>query len=199
MLKITEYEVKNIEELEKKLGSDFQESIILDSGEKSGLLSKKAKYNVIKKEDIISYLYEIVTQIGELMQNPIECKISIEDKYIKVNISSENNGIIIGKNGRTLQAIQYILMQIVRKNIGNILKVAVDVGSYREDRQKTLERDIRFIADDVMATRVGVKLEYMNSYERLIVHQVINEYEKLETKSEGEEPQRYINIVYKED
>ncbi len=198
MLNIEEYETKTEEELFKKLKDSPENYIINASGEKSGLISKKQKYQVVKKADLINYINEVIEEMGILMGNPIKAEIEMMDDYLKLKINAENNAVIIGKDGRTLQAIQYMLMQILRKNLGKSVRIGVDVGNYKEEKQKSLERDIRFIADDVVATKVGVKLEYMNSYERRVVHSVINEYEMLESRSEGETPQRYVNIIYKE-
>ena len=200
MFEIKEFEAKNIEEVEKKISEELgmDNIIIKEKEEKQNLLSKKVIYRVIEKKDLITYLKETIVELGQLMDNPLEVNVDIEGNFIKIIIDSENNGIIIGKNGRTLQSLQYLVGQIIRKDIGKEYKLGLDVGNYKEEKQKNLERDIRFIADDVVQTRVGVRLDAMNSYERRLVHNIVNEYKELETKSEGEEPNRYINIVYKE-
>lgn len=200
MFEIKEFEAKNVEEVEKKISEELglDNVVIKEKEEKQNLLSKKVIYRVIEKKELIAYLKEMITELGILMENPLEVETEIEGNFVKIVIDSENNGIIIGKNGRTLQSLQYIIGQIIRKDIGKEYKLGLDVGNYKEENQKNLERDIRFIADDVVQTKVGVRLDSMNSYERRLVHNIINEYKDLETKSEGEEPNRYINIVYKE-
>ncbi len=195
MFNIKEYEGKEEELIEK---IDLEKEIIKEKEENNSLLSKKVVIRTVEKEEIKDYIVQLMAEIGSLMSNEIKCEVNIEGNYLKINLNAENNGIIIGKDGRTLKSIQYIINQIVRKEVGDTLKVRIDVGKYQAEKQKNLERDIRFIADDVLATKIGVKLDYMNSYERRIVHNIINEYEKLETESEGEEPNRHINIVYKE-
>ncbi len=200
MLNIKEFEGKTEADVIKKINKelDLDQIIIKEIHEESGLLSNKIKYSVIIKEEIIQYLQEMVKELGRLMGNETTSEVKFEENYIKIRFDSDNNGIIIGKEGRTLQAIQYLINQVVRRQISRDLKVGIDVGNYKEEKQKNLERDIRFIADEVLATKVGVKLDYMNSYERRIVHSIINEYENLETRSEGETPDRFINIIYRE-
>ncbi len=200
MLKTKEYSGKNEEEVLAKIEKDFTQDdiIIKEKQEEQSLLSNKMKYEIVVKEDLLAYLQAIIQEIGVLMDNEIESEIAIENNYIKIKFVAENNGLLIGKNGRTLHAFQVLIGQIVRREVGRQFRVAIDVGKYKEEKQKKLERDIRFIADDIVASKVGVKLDYMNSYERRVVHSVINEYEQLETKSEGEDPKRFINIIYRE-
>ncbi len=200
MLNIIEVEGKNEEEINNKIDKEYglENVLIKEKEEKGGLIGKKSKYLLIKKEELADYLTTTIEEIGELMANPTKAFVEIEDNFIKIKLDSENNGIMIGKNGRNLHAFQYLLNQIMWKELGRQFKISLDIANYKEERKKMLERDIRFIADDVVATKVGVKLDYMNSYERRIVHNIINDYEQLETRSEGENPERFINIVYKE-
>ncbi len=195
MFNIKEYEGKEEELLEK---IDLENEFIKEKSENNSLLNKKVVIRTVSKEEVKEYIENFFAQLGDLMENEITSEINIEGDYLKININANNNGIVIGKEGRTLKSIQYLVSQIIRKEIGGTVKVRVDVGKYQAEKQKSLERDVRFIADDVRATKVGVKLDYMNSYERRTVHNIINEYEDLETESEGEEPNRHINIIYKE-
>ncbi len=195
MFNIKEYEGKE-EDVLKKI--DFDNEIIKEKEENNSFLSKKVVIRTIPKDEVVSHVENLVQELGKMMDNETSCVINIEDNYLKINIDAANNGIIIGKEGRNLRAIQHVISQIIRKEIGESLKVRVDVGKYQAEKQKSLERDIRFIADDVLATKTKAKLDNMNSYERRIVHNIINEYDNLATESKGEEPDRYIEIVYKE-
>jgi len=200
MLNIIEVEGKSEEEIHNKIEKEYglENVVIKEKEEKGGLIGKKNKYMLVKKEELADFLTTTIEEIGQLMENPTKAFVEIEDHLIKIKLDSENNGIMIGKNGRNLHAFQYLLNQIMWKELGRQFKISLDIADYKEERKKMLERDIRFIADDVVATKVGVKLDYMNSYERRIVHSIINDYEELETRSEGENPERFINIIYKE-
>ena len=111
---------------------------------------------------------------------------------------SDNNSILIGKEGRTINALQLILRQTLNK-YGLNIKVNLDVSNYKANKVKNIEYEIKKLARNVLDTKVEAKLDPMNSYERRVVHTVISEFEFLETESFGEEPERYVIIRYKED
>ena len=79
------------------------------------------------------------------------------------------------------------------------LRINVDASNYKGKKIKNFEYEIKKIAKSVLRTKVAVKLDPMNSYNRRIVHNVVSEFENLTSLSEGEEPNRYVVIDYKED
>ena len=122
-----------------------------------------------------------------------------EDSIYKVFLESDNNAILIGKDGKTLKAIQLLLRQYLNIQTGCNIKINVDISDYKEKKLKLLENTIKKIAKEVIHSKVDAKLDPMNSYERRFVHNLINDYTMLETKSIGEEPNRHIVISYKQD
>ena len=131
------------------------------------------------------------------MNIDIDTRVTNEDGAFKININ--NNSILIGKDGRILKSLQIILKQSIVKTCDFNIKVNLDVGDYKEKKLKHLEYFTRKFANEVVKTKVDVKMDSMNSYERRYVHNIIGEYTMLTTKSEGEEPNRYVVIKYKED
>ena len=115
---------------------------------------------------------------------------------LSVMLVSDNNPILIGKDGKNLSSIQTIIRQVVNNQTKQNIKINVDASNYKERKIKNLEREIKKIARDVLTSKVDVKLDPMNSYERRIIHSLISEYENLETISEGAEPNRYVVIKY---
>ena len=130
----------------------------------------------------------------------LETKIEIEEdeNIFKVNMFSNNNQILIGKEGRTLEAIQNILRQIISRKTGFNIRITLDASNYRIKKEHYFEKNIKSIINDVMKTKDEIKLDPMNSYKRRIVHSIASEYYNIETESFGEEPNRYVVIRYLE-
>ena len=92
-----------------------------------------------------------------------------------------------------------LLRQAISANTGFTVKVNMDASGYKAKKQKNLEFEIKKIAKEVMSSKIEAKLDPMNSYERRIIHNLIGNYEELETESFGEAPNRYVVIRCKED
>ena len=122
------------------------------------------------------------------------------ERYIELNLFSDKSSILIGKNGKNLEALQLLIKNSILNTTGFKVNVILDVEDYKEKVSKHLEYNVKKIAREVKKTGVSAKLDPMNSYERRIVHNAVNEISGVVTKSEGEEPNRYIVIsVRKED
>lgn len=114
-----------------------------------------------------------------------------------VNISSSDMGIVIGKRGSTLDAIQYLLSLAINKNRDNYIKVIIDVKGYRQRREETLIRLANKMATKAKYSHRPVKLEPMNPYERRIIHSALQNADGINTYSEGEDPYRRVVIQAK--
>ena len=106
---------------------------------------------------------------------------------------------MIGKGGKNLKALSIITSQHILKELGTTFKFVIDVNEYKEKHEKSLESLARRLARDVKNTKVEVKLDSMNSYERRIIHNALTNNKFVYTESEGEEPNRYVVIKPKED
>ena len=128
----------------------------------------------------------------------ITAKIDIDeiDEIFTVKISSKDNAIIIGKEGKNLSSLQFLLKQSLRVKTKFNLKINIDVSNYRLRRQQLFEDDVKKIINDVLTTKTDTNLDPMNSYQRRIVHNVANNYYNIETVSVGEEPNRCVVIKY---
>lgn len=158
--------------------------------------SKKVEIEVIKKDDVINYLKSFIETFAKYMNLEINYEIKEEENYFNILLVSDNNALLIGKDGKNLNALQIILRQSI-KNIGNYnIKISLDASNYRAKKINNLEREIKKIAREVLKTKIDAKLDPMNSYQRRIIHKLIGEYENLETESIGETPNRYIVIKY---
>ena len=166
---------------------------------KSGLFNKKVEIEVIRKRDVADYIKELVK---ELIQNiGLTCNLEVKKRENGLNITiiSDNNSILIGKNGRTLDSMTAIIKHAIFNEIGEYYPFVLDVGEYKQAREQRLERIAKKTAREVAYTKVAAKLEPMNSYERRIIHEALSDNKKVITESEGEEPNRCVVIKPKED
>lgn len=124
---------------------------------------------------------------------------NIEKSTTGLNVEIKNSelGYLIGYRGETLYAMQNILTAIAGKGIDNKVRVILDIEGYKAKREKTLEDLAEKVAKTVIKTRKPVTLEPMGAYERKIIHSKLQNSNKVETKSIGEEPRRRVVISLK--
>ena len=167
--------------------------------EKQGLLKKEVKIQAININDVITYLKDSVKEITNLMN--IECNLEVKrrEKNIIIEIYSDKNSILIGKNGKNLEAFQNVIRQIVPQEVNNLYKIVLDIENYKDRKISKLERMAKQVAREVKMTKVEAKLEPMNSYERRAIHNILTNNKYVYTESTGEEPNRCVVIKPKED
>lgn len=161
---------------------------------KSGLFGKKIEIEVIKKDEIINLIKENLLNIISKMGIDAKIEIKNRDESLNFIIYCDQNALLIGKQGKNLQALTIILKQIVLQEVGQPFKFNLDIGEYKLKRQKELERLAKRTAKEVSKTKIEVRLDSMNSYERRIVHNILNDWKNIYTESEGEEPNRCVVI-----
>lgn len=197
------YEAKNYGEAKRKalteLELDEKNVIINIIEEKKGLLKKSTKIEVITINDVLSYLKNKINEILKLMNIESNLEVRRNDENIEINIFSNHNSILIGKDGKILDSLQSIMRQVLQKETSSNLKLIIDVENYKEHRITNIERTARRIAREVAKTKVEANLEPMNSYERRVVHNTLSKNKYVYTESIGEEPNRYVAIKLKEE
>jgi spoIIIJ-associated protein len=197
------FEGKKIDEAIKKACNELstnEENLIINTvEEKQKFIKKQVKIEVIEVNEIINYLKDTLKEITNLMNLTINLEVRRRENIINITMFSNNNSILIGKNGRTIQAFQNILRQIVPTKFNEKYKIIIDVENYKEKRIKFIESVAKKIAKEVSMTKVEAKLEAMNSYERRIVHNIVSKNKNVYTESIGEEPNRYVVIKPKEE
>ena len=163
------------------------------------LFNKKSVIEVIKKDDIVEHIKELVKDITNDMGLTINMEVKKREENLNITIYADNNAILIGKNARTLNALTTIIKQSIYKEIGENFKFVLDVSEYKQKREWNLERMAKRIAREVAKSKVEVKLDPMNSYERRIIHNVLNDDRYVYTESVGEEPNRCVVIKVRND
>lgn len=195
------YSGKNLEEAKeialKTLNCNESDIYIKENETKSGLFkSKKVEIEVITRNQIIDEIKSFLTDIFSLMNLDVKFEIRNMSEVPTITIFSNNNNILIGKQGRTIDAINIILKQYLNNEIGFNFKYNLDVGEYKLKNQRRLEKLAKSIAKDVIKTKMDIKLDPMNSYERRIIHTILGDYKQVATESIGEEPNRAVVIKY---
>lgn len=204
MITLYKYEGKNKQELSTKYLEELnvtENDIFIKEIEEESKLFKTKKYiiEVLKKEDIIDYVKSYIKTLEQGLNIKINSEVNFQDDILKIVLVSDNNSILIGKEGRTLSAIQLLLKNSIINQTGINIKINIDASNYKAKKQKNLEYEIKKIAKDVLNTHMEVKLDPMNSYDRRCVHNVIAQYKELKSVSFGESPNRYVVISFKED
>ena len=196
------YTGKSLEEAVREAVFDLQELednlIINEISKKTGLF-KKVEIEVIEKREIIKFvksqIYELLKDMG--ISSNIE--VTVVNEVARYIIMSDQDSLIIGKNGKNLQALSTIISQMIMKQTYRQFKFVLDVGDYKLKREKYLEKLAKNVANEVKNTKVEAKLDSMNSYERRIVHNILKDNNYVYTESTGEEPNRAVIIKPRED
>lgn len=198
------YTGKNLDELKtnayQELNLEENECLIKVTEDK-GSLFKGQSYtlDVYKITDVAAeiknYLSELLTKMG--LETTFETK--IRGEQITIKMFSNQNNILIGRNGQTLKALQQIIRQHIFNIIGVYPYILLDVENYKEKCENHLEKLAKQIAREVTKTKQLVIMDNMNSYERRIVHNTLANFKNITTFSEGEEPNRHIVVKIKED
>lgn len=178
-----------------------KDELLYSSYEKKGGLFKgnivvveAISYDLLK-EEIKDFLLKLLTNIG--LEVSFEAK--LRDNHIIINMNSNNNPILIGKNGQTLKALETIVRQYILKDFKTSPLVSLDVEEYKIKQEKRIERLAKNVAREVGRTKIEVALDNMNSYERRIIHNILTNNKYVYTESVGEEPNRHVVIKPKND
>lgn len=121
-----------------------------------------------------------------------------EDGILKIDLSGRGMGMLIGRRGETLDALQYLTSLVVNSGKEEYIKVMLDTEQYRKKREDTLKRLAARLSDKVQKSGKRVVLEPMNPYERRILHATLQDDEKVYTYSEGEDPFRSVVVDLRE-
>jgi len=175
--------------------------IIYKKEEKKGGLFKGTilRLTIVRVFDVQEYLKSLLSNICSNMGITVSFESNVRERQINIKMFSDNNPILIGKNGQTLSALTTIIKQAVYNHVGVYPYVNLDVEDYKDKQIGHLERLAKNIAREVKATKTPVTMEDMNSYERRIVHNVLNDIKGIKTESEGEEPNRHIVVKFKKE
>lgn len=207
MKRIIEIKSKNQEEAIKKaleqlnVNESDLEIEVLEQPTKGflGLIgSKEGTYKFTVKETEIDIAKNFVENILKNSNVEAIVKVKQDNNLIKVNIEGNDAACLIGRRGETLDSIQFLTGLALNKiNKESDFRVLVDIENYRSKREDSLVRYANKMAREVAKTKKAKKLDYMNPYERRIVHSALQNDKYVITYSEGTDPYRRLVIEYK--
>lgn len=199
------YVGKNKEEainLAKEELQEVEENLFIKEIEviEGGLFKKgKVEIEVIEKREVVKDIKDYLVNLLKNMGYSVNIEIKNKEEVPKYVIFSDNDALLIGKNGKNLKALTTIVNGYLNTELGRTYKFIIDVNEYKEKREHSLERLAKRIAREVATTGVEAKLDSMNSYERRIIHNILGNNKRVYTESEGEEPNRYVVIKPKKE
>ena len=150
----------------------------------------KVTFEKTKGDMAAEYIEEILTAMG------ISAQIEVEntDDGALIKLEGDDLGVIIGRRGETLDALQYLASIVANRSEGDYFRITIDSGNFREKREATLKNLAAKISAQALRTGRSVTLEPMNPYERRIIHSAVQEIEGVVSTSKGEEPHRCVVV-----
>ena len=163
--------------------------------ETKGLFGKGMEINVYLKTEMLDLttdkIREILYQMG--IDN-IEINAKVNERNLAFNIDTNQNALLIGKNGKNLKALQVIVRQFLNNQTNIYIPVLIDIENYKEKSQRNIVSLAHKLADEVVMTGEEVAMKDLNSYERRLVHQAIGKSDKVYTESAGVGTDRHLVI-----
>ena len=200
MFKKVYFEAKNDIEAEElavsllKVSSDRIAVNFIEELE-NGLNKYEAYIDVLLALEGKKYLQNILSSLN--IDAKMEVRTITDKGELYFTITSDENPLLIGKEGRTLEAIQTVLKSLLQEFVDERIVVSVDIGNYKENRKKQLEILAVKTAKEVTKTKITASLKPMNAFERRIIHTKLSDWKHVETESIGEGENRHLTIKYK--
>lgn len=197
-MKFIEFETKSLDEAKTYASNEMRispEYIDIEVIDKKGMLSKTYTIKATVNVDPADIGFKALKQMMEDMQ--IEANIEMRRKAeneIAYTIQTDENPLLIGKGGKTLENIQFYIRNLISVFSEERMIVLVDIGGYKANRKRQLEILATKTAKNVARTRMEAKLEPMNAYERRIIHTKLSDWRDVSTESEGEGHDRHLVI-----
>lgn len=201
MIKSRDFKAKTLEEALLKASQELQieqSSLIYKEHIESSLFNKQVVINVYLDTDIKNYIKEllvdILTQMG-LKNVYVEMSKSSQTSYF--NIISDNNALLIGKNGKNIESLQTYIRMVIYNQLNANINFIIDVENYKNKKQHKIVKLAHNLADDVIRFDEPVTMKDLNAYERRLVHEALANCDLVNTHSEGEGKERYLVISKK--
>ena len=160
------------------------------------------KENIVEKEDVpssnaskkLEVAEKFLQDIFKQMKLNVKIEVTELEERQMLNLCGDNLGILIGKHGQTLDALQYLVNLAANRNENQRVRFILDVENYRSRRSETLKNLSKTLAERAVRLNQDVRLEPMNRHERKVIHTSLQDNESVTTHSVGDEPNRYIVI-----
>lgn len=149
------------------------------------------------QEDRIAFAKEFVETLLDKMHTPATASPYFDEAgNLRIDLSGDHMGLVIGRRGETLDALQHITAFAVNRGESHRVKVLMDTEHYRARREESLQGLARKTAAKVIKYRRNMALEPMNAYERHVIHEALQDWDGVTTASTGTEPNRRVVVQY---
>jgi spoIIIJ-associated protein len=152
------------------------------------------RFDMDDEEDPAELLTELLKEIVDGLGLEGEVVVDQEDDVLRGSIEGEDVGLLIGRRGQTIDAVQHLAQRIVFPGGQSTARVVVDADGYRERRAQTLREDAAAAADEAVRLGEPIELDPMPASERRVVHEFLRDRGDVKTHSEGDEPERYLVV-----
>ena len=203
---ISAYKKNDKEEVYKKENAGKKDKLVENNGVYE-FKSENKKVNRYRDEKMVRDPKEVEERARKIIEPilkefdnidvTLEFTPNIDTNTMTINLVGENLGVVIGKHGATLDALQHLTNIAVNTHEEHRVHIKLDSENYRDKRFKTLESLAKSVANNVRKSKKSYELEPMPSYERKIIHSILQKEKNIETESIGVDKQRHIVVKYK--
>ena len=196
------YVGKTIEEAlavaSEELNTPVDQLIYSASGKTKGIFSKKVVVDVYDLSDVIKFAEDYVLNAIDNLGIESTVNTKLDDDIIRITIDSTRNPILIGKNGKTLQALNELTKLATSNHFHKRFRILLDVNGYKDNKYDRLARVARRLAHEVQKTKATYTFEPMPADERRAIHNACSNMHNIRTESIGEGTHRQVQIIYVE-
>jgi spoIIIJ-associated protein len=179
----------------KKIRNNEKEDVV-ENDEKKDYANTTSYSKNLEEKEVIVELSKYLTKITKMLGAPALVRIEHNNNKVYFHLDSKKQGMLIGKHGKILNALQHISQIFIHRFTSEKLSIVINVGDYRIKRKKALVRLAKKTAEKVKTTGQTVFLEPMSPFERKQVHSALMKESNVKTHSEGEDPFRYLVVEY---
>lgn len=170
--------------------------VYIEHAKKVGIFSKKVAIDVFELADIIRYAEDYVLGVTDALGIESTLKTRLDDDIIRITIDSTHNPILIGKNGKTLQALNELTKIAVSNHFHRRFRILLDINGYKESKYSKLRGVARKCAYEVQKTKTTYTFDPMPADERRAIHNACSGIAHVKTESVGEGNHRQVKIIY---
>lgn len=199
---MNQYTAKSLEDLLKKVAAEKDVSVeelvyhVLE--EKAGFLGlgTSVTAEVYALKDVSDFAKSYIDAFLKGFDINAEVEVEQRGSNLSISINAENNAILIGRGGKSLEGFGQLLRQVVSAEFKRRFFVRIDINNYKSDRYEKLKAMARRIAKQVQRSRVDVSLDPMPNDERRVIHKELTDFAHVRTVSEGDGRNRHLKIVF---
>ena len=187
-----------LEAASKEMGVPADELIYSVSDKKKGIFNKKLIVDVYDLSDIIKFAEDYVLGVTDSLGIEATVNSRLDDEIIRITIGSTHNPILIGKNGKTLQALNELTKIATSNHFHKRFRILLDINGYKDNKYDRLARVARRCAHEVQKTKATYNFDPMPADERRAIHNACSGMPHIRTESSGEGTHRSVHIIYVE-